>query len=267
MKKIAPILALFGVVVLLYILSQNFNSGQEAQAPFIDQSMEKEQMEQQIQITPISHATGVINWADTLIYMDPVGGAEAFNEQPNPDIVLVTDIHGDHLDVETLTDILTEETILITPPAVSDELPIQLQKRTLVLKNGQITTQLGFDIEAIPMYNLPESEDAYHPKGRGNGYLLEKNGKRMYIAGDTADTQEMRAMENIDIAFVPMNLPYTMTVEAAADAVIEFAPKQVYPYHYRGMEGFSDVSKFKELVNEAGKEIEVILAEWYPEEA
>ncbi len=264
MKKLAPLIALLGVVILIYVVTQNFKSGQEAQAPFIDKSMEKSMEESQdILITPISHASALLDWENVIIYMDPVGGAEAFAGQPSPDIVLVTDIHGDHLNMETLESVLTNDTILIAPKAVSEELPIQLQKRVLVLNNGEITTQLGFDIEAIPMYNLPESDDAFHIKGRGNGYVLEKNGKRVYIAGDTADIPEMRNLKNIDIAFVPMNLPYTMTVESAADAVLEFMPKQVIPYHFRGPDGLSDINLFKQLVDAGEKEIEVRLLDWY----
>jgi L-ascorbate metabolism protein UlaG (beta-lactamase superfamily) len=113
------------------------------------------------------------------------------------------------------------------------------------------------------MYNLPESDDAYHTKGRGNGYVLDKNGTRVYVAGDTQGIPEMRALQNIDIAFVPMNLPFTMDVEEAADAVLEFKPKRVYPYHFRGREGLSDVNRFKELVNAGSEDIEVVLLDWY----
>ena len=132
------------------------------------------------------------------------------------------------------------------------------------MNNGETITKNGFTIRAIPMYNLREEAKQYHPKGRGNGYVLEKDGKRVYIAGDTEDIPEMRNLENIDVAFVPMNLPYTMPVEAAADAVIDFAPDKVYPYHFRGQNGKADVQKFKQLVNQSNKDIEVVLANWYP---
>ncbi|MGA8854878.1 MAG: MBL fold metallo-hydrolase, partial [Christiangramia sp.] len=104
-----------------------------------------------------------------------------------------------------------------------------------------------------------------HTKGRGNGYVLEKDGKRLYISGDTEDIPEMRALKNIDIALVSMNLPYTMPVDQAAEGVLAFQPKKVIPYHYRGKEGFSDVEEFKRLVNKGNPNIEVELMEWYPE--
>ena len=121
-------------------------------------------------------------------------------------------------------------------------------------------TQLGIGITAIPMYNLPETPDAFHTKGRGNGYVLTIGGKNIYISGDTEDIPEMRALKNIDIAFVCMNLPYTMPPDQAAQGVLAFKPKIVYPYHYRGQ----DVNIFKNLVNTGDKNIEVRLRNWYP---
>jgi L-ascorbate metabolism protein UlaG (beta-lactamase superfamily) len=114
------------------------------------------------------------------------------------------------------------------------------------------------------MYNLPENSDSRHTKGRGNGYVINFGGKNVYISGDTEDIPEMRHLKNIDVAFVCMNLPYTMDVNQAANAVLEFKPKIVYPYHYRGQEGLSDVSAFKKLVNDGNKSIEVRLVNWYP---
>lgn len=217
-----------------------------------------------VEVYPISHATMALNWEDHLIYVDPVGGAEQFALYGTPDLILVTDIHGDHFNLETLQDIAGEESVLIVPEVVAEELPIELFERSVVLSNDELVTLFGITITAIPMYNLPESDDSRHTKGRGNGYVLEHDGYRVYIAGDTADIPEMRALTDIDLAFVPMNLPYTMTVDAAADAVIEFAPRMVYPYHYRGQDGLSDVERFKELVNAGNPAVEVILADWYP---
>ena len=114
------------------------------------------------------------------------------------------------------------------------------------------------------MYNLPETPESRHPKGRGNGYVLNVDGKRIYISGDTSGIFEMKMLTNIDIAFVCMNLPYTMTVNEAAEAVLEFQPKVVYPFHYRGKDGFSDVNAFKELVNKQNNDITVVLKNWYP---
>ena len=116
------------------------------------------------------------------------------------------------------------------------------------------------------MYNLREDAISFHPKGRGNGYVLEKNNKRVYISGDTEDIPEMRNLKDIDIAFICMNLPYTMTVEQAAEAVLAFEPNTVYPYHYRGENDLSDVDKFKELVESKSPKIKITQLDWYPKE-
>lgn len=215
-------------------------------------------------ITPISHATFVLDLLDVIIYNDPVGDRNTFNDHPSPNLILISDIHGDHLSVETLEAVVAPDTIIVAPQAVADEFTEGLLTRTQVLANGETTSQSGITIEALPMYNLPESSDSGHIKGRGNGYVLEKDGLRVYIAGDTADIPEMRALQNIDLAFVPMNLPYTMSVEDAADAVLDFAPATVYPYHYRGQDGLSDIERFKRIVSEENPNIEVVLLNWYP---
>jgi L-ascorbate metabolism protein UlaG (beta-lactamase superfamily) len=218
-----------------------------------------------VQVVPITHATAVVRWDDVAIYTDPTGEAAAFLGQPAANIVLVTDIHSDHLSTSTLAAVVGPTTTLIVPQAVKDMLPPDLASRAKVLANGESTTELDFTILAVPMYNLPDAANSnFHTKGRGNGYIIERNGYRLYIAGDTAGTPEMRALIDIDIALVPMNLPYTMGVEEAADAVLAFKPRTVYPYHYRGPDGLADVNKFKALVNAGNPDIEVILANWYP---
>lgn len=221
----------------------------------------------QIEIEPISHASAVIKWNNTTIYVDPVGGAEAYAEKDSADVVLITDIHGDHMNAETLGNLKLGNVMIIAPQAVKDQLPDSLASKVRVINNGEKRNELGFSIEAIPMYNLREEAKQFHPKGRGNGYVIESEGKRLYIAGDTEDIPEMRNLEDIDIALIPMNLPYTMTVDSAADAVLDFAPNKVYPYHFRGQDGKSDVEKFKQLVNEGNDGIEVVMANWYPEDS
>ncbi len=219
-----------------------------------------------VAVTPISHASAVLTWETNTLYLDPVGDVELYADSAEPAIIFLTDIHGDHLSTTTLEAVTATGTIIIAPQAVADLLPDALQAKTTVLANGSTTQQRGFSIEAVPMYNLPEDDDSRHVKGRGNGYVIERNGTRVYVAGDTSDTPEMRAMRDIDIAFVPMNMPFTMSVESAADAVLDFAPKTVYPYHYRGQDGLADVNKFRTLVTEGNSNIEVILLDWYPEE-
>ncbi len=220
----------------------------------------------EVKITPISHATVVLQWNDLTIYVDPVGGAEAFDGQPDPDLILITDIHGDHFSVETLEALDTEKAKIIMPQAVADKMPTEFTPQIDVLNNGDSKERYGITVEAIPMYNLREEAKDFHVKGRGNGYVLNMGNERIYFSGDTEDIPEMRNLKNIDKAFVCMNLPYTMTVESAAEAVLEFEPKQVYPYHYRGKPDVSDVSRFKELVNKENPDIEVVQLDWYPEE-
>lgn len=218
-----------------------------------------------INIIPVSHATAVIEWDETVFYTDPTGGAQAFSGMDDPDFILITDIHGDHMHAETLKALELGDTKIIVPQAVKDALPEDLHAQLIVMSNGESREFMGFNIEAIPMYNLPEDSESRHVKGRGNGYIVEKNSQRLYIAGDTEAIPEMRNLKDIDIALIPMNLPYTMDVEQAADGVLEFQPKKVYPYHFRGQDGLADVEKFKELVNNGNKNIEVVLLNWYPQ--
>jgi len=214
-------------------------------------------------ITPIEHATMILNWKDKAIYTDPVD-ASKLTGQPEPDLVLLTDIHGDHLKVEALQAVVKEKTVIVAPQAVVDQIKVDLPGTIIVLNNGEKTTQQGFSIEAVPMYNYPETEDSRHVKGRGNGYVVEADGKRIYIAGDTGNIIEARDLENIEHAFVPMNLPFTMSVEEAAQMVLAMKPKTVTPYHYRGQDGLADTQKFRDLVNKGDPEIKVDLIDFYP---
>ncbi|HZG01263.1 MAG TPA: MBL fold metallo-hydrolase [Chitinophagales bacterium] len=216
-----------------------------------------------LQIQPVHHAAMVLTWNGKAIYVDPYGGAANYKTNKPADVVLITDIHPDHLDSATLASINTDKATFIVPKAVADKLPAAVKARVKVINNGENLELDGIKYTAIPMYNLPETPDAMHTKGRGNGYVLEMGGKRIYIAGDTEDIKEMRELKNIDIAFVPMNLPYTMDVNQAASAVLEFKPKIVYPYHYRGKDGLSDVESFKKQVNDSNKSIDVRLRDWY----
>lgn len=217
-----------------------------------------------IAIIPIEHATAVLEWNDITIYIDPVGGAPAFKGQKQADLILITDIHGDHFNLETLEALDTSKAKFIVPQAVAERIPESFTPQLDVLDNGDSKERFGITIEAIPMYNLREEALKFHEKGRGNGYVLNMGGKRVYVSGDTEDIPEMRALRNIDIALVCMNLPYTMTPESAASAVLQFGPKQVYPYHYRGKPDVSDVSIFKELIEKGSSETEVIQLDWYP---
>lgn len=218
---------------------------------------------EEINIIPIQHATMILNYKDTVIYVDPVGGMEAFDGQEKPDYILITDIHGDHFDVETLESMPLDATTLVVPQAVNDKLPTLTVKNIIVINNGEQKDFGDFSMEAIPMYNLRTEALSFHPKGRGNGYVLTFGDERVYISGDTEDIPEMRHLKNIDIAFVCMNLPYTMTVESAASAVLDIKPKKVYPYHYKGQNEMSDVDKFKSIINKENPDIEVVQLDWY----
>jgi L-ascorbate metabolism protein UlaG (beta-lactamase superfamily) len=216
-----------------------------------------------LKIQPLNHATLAMTWNGKTIYADPYQGLKTFAGIAVPDLIVITDIHGDHFDPATLDVLDLSKAIIVAPQAVVDKMSDKVKAKTAVLGNGQTTSKLGISITAIPMYNLPEAADAKHTKGRGNGYVLKFGDKSVYISGDTAGIPEMRALKNIDVAFVCMNLPYTMDVPEAASAVLDFKPKTVYPYHYRGQNGMSDTEAFKKLVNASNKSIDVRLRDWY----
>ncbi len=215
-------------------------------------------------VQPITHGSVVFTWNGKTIYVDPYGGAAGYTGLAAPDVILITDIHGDHLDPKTLAGLSVSKALMIVPQAVAEKLPAEYKSQVRILRNGQRLDTLGMSVSAIPMYNLPEAADAPHTKGRGNGYVLNLGGKNVYLSGDTEDIPEMRALKNIDVAFVCMNLPYTMDVNQAAQGVLAFKPGIVYPYHYRGQNGLSDVASFQKQVNAANKKIDVRLRNWYP---
>jgi len=204
-------------------------------------------------LTPIQHASLMIQAGGKVMYIDPAQGK--YDGLPAADYILITDIHADHM-VPALVDKLRKATtVILAPKAVAETV-----KGCTVISNGETKTIGDFKVEAVPMYNLKPASNGtiFHEKGRGNGYVVTYGGKRFYFSGDTEGTPEMRALKNIDVAFVCMNLPYTMTPEAAADAVRAFHPAIVYPYHYSG----SDLSAFSKGL--AGSGVEVRIREWYP---
>jgi L-ascorbate metabolism protein UlaG (beta-lactamase superfamily) len=212
-----------------------------------------------ITIHPISHASFVMTTPAMVIYVDPVGEASAYSAHPAPDLILITHEHGDHYNADTLAALAGDDTKLVTNPAVYDKLPEALKAKASAIANGESTAVDGLEISAIPAYNTTEGRLQYHPKGRDNGYVLTIDGRRVYVAGDTEDIPEMRALEDIYIAFVPMNLPFTMDVDQAASAVAEFKPAYVYPYHYRD----SDPQAFADKVGQSGAGTEVVMGPWY----
>ena len=213
-------------------------------------------------IHPVHHAGLVLTWNGKRIVADPTSfppgknGAADFKAAAAPDLILITHEHGDHFDVPTLTDLVGRNTVIVAPQSVFGMMPAALQAKNKVMKNGDKQTYAGVPIEAVVEYNTTPDRLMFHPKGRDNGYVLTMGGKRVYLAGDTEETPELKVLPNIDVAFVPFNLPYTMTEEAAATWVKDFKPKIVYPYHT----GMSDVNKFKTLVGAAS---DVRLRKWY----
>lgn len=219
-----------------------------------------------INIRPIEHASLVLTWNGKTIYVDPVGGAAKYANVPRPDVILLTDIHGDHLDLATLKQIVPQDSAakIVAPKAVVEKLEDEsLRRRAVTVAAGQRVEAAGVPITVMLAYNLAEERQKFHPKGRGVGYVVELGGKKIYIAGDTEDIPEMRKLQGIDAALMPMNLPYTMSVEQAADAIRAFKPKVVYPYHFRNADkSKSDLEKLRKLVGEA---TEIRVLDWYPQ--
>lgn len=204
-----------------------------------------------LRITFIGHASLRFDYDGKTIYVDPFSKTGDYAAMPPADLVLFTHEHFDHLDPEALAHIAGPDTpLVLTGPCLT------ALGRGMVLENGQSATVLGIPIEAVPAYNIRHMRSPgvpYHPKGRGNGYVLTFGDKRVYVAGDTENIPEMAALKNIDIAFLPMNLPYTMTPEMAAEAARMFHPKVLYPYHY----GETDASRLVSLLKDSGVEVRV----------
>jgi len=214
---------------------------------------------EKFEIVPISHATVAVESGAETIVVDPWCKGD-FTGVPLADLVLITDIHGDHMDPPCVDKVRKPDAVIFAPAAVAEKV-----KGVTVIGNGETKHWHDWTIEAIPMYNIvrgPAPGKLYHDKGRGNGYVLTGAGRRLYFSGDTENIPEMRGLKNIDIAFVCMNLPYTMTPEEAAEGVKAMHPKVVYPYHYRNGDGtFSDLKKFQSTLEGTGIEVRVV--DWY----
>ena len=204
-----------------------------------------------ITIQPITHAALQLKYGNQVITVDPTMMGGDYSTLPKADIILVTDIHGDHLDPGTIAKASKAGTTVVIPGAASAQV-----KDGTVIANGEKKTIKGIEIEAVPMYNLqrgPAAGQLFHTKGRGNGYIVTLGDKRIYLAGDTECTPEMKALKNIDVAFIPMNLPYTMPPTEAADCVKAFKPKMVYPYHYMGQ----DLKVFENAMKGSGVDVRI----------
>ena len=206
-----------------------------------------------LKITPIQHASLLIQVPDQAVYIDPAMGD--YDGLPRADMILLTHAHGDHLNAKTLDQLRKPGTQIVAPEAAAKSV-----SGAIVMRNGETKTMGQWTIEAVAMYNAKRKRPDggfFHPKGEGNAYVLTYGGKRILIAGDTEDIPEIRALKNIDVAFVPMNLPYTMTPQEAAELVLAFKPKVVYPYHSLG----ADLPAFEKAL--AGSGVEARIRNWY----
>ena len=201
-------------------------------------------------ITFIGHGTLMFSFGGKVIHVDPVGQYADYGKLPQADLILITHEHRDHLDPQAVARLRKPDTQIVLTQAAAGQVP-----GGMVMQNGEVKTVAGFTIEAVPAYNLVhkrENGEPFHPKGQGNGYVITFGDQRVYVAGDTENTPEMKALKNIAIAFLPMNLPYTMTPEMVADAARAFKPKILYPYHF----GQTDPARLVALLKDQ-PEIEV----------
>lgn len=197
-----------------------------------------------LRITFIGHGTLMFQFDGKVIHVDPVGNYADYSKLPKADIVLVTHEHGDHLDPASIAKIATEKTSIVLTQICREKLG-----KGEVMKNGDVREVLGLKIEAVPAYNIVHERSPgkpYHPKGDGNGYVVTFGDRRVYVAGDTENIPEMADLKDIDVAFLPMNLPYTMTPDMAADAAKTVRPEILYPYHY----GKTDTSELMALLKD-----------------
>ncbi len=202
-----------------------------------------------LRITFIAHSALMLTWGETVIHVDPVSQYADYASLPKASLVLVTHEHSDHLDTNAIAAVRTETTTVVVGPKCGARV-----QGSIVLHNGDSRALKGIRVEAIPAYNVVHMRAPgapFHPKGDGNGYVLTLGTRKIYIAGDTENTREMKALRGIDIAFLPMNLPYTMTPEMVADAAIAFRPKILYPYHC----GDTDTAVLEKLMASTGIEV------------
>lgn len=209
----------------------------------------------ELKITCIGHGTLMLELNKLVIHVDPVSREADYSKLPPADLILITHHHGDHLDAVAIDKIRKEKTRIIMTETCAGMFDNEGETDIIILNNGEQAESYGLKIAAIPAYNLVNKRsngEPYHPKGIGNGYVLSLGDTKVLIAGDTENIPEIKALENIDIAFLPMNLPYTMSPEMVADAAKAFRPIVLYPYHF----GSADTNKLLELMKDT-QEVEV----------
>ena len=215
-------------------------------------------------IIPIHHASLVMEWNGETIYCDPVGDGERFADLPAPTLIVLTHHHDDHLDIEALRRLIGQETTIIAPETVRQKLPAEIASRARVMANGDSTRWHDIGIEAVAMYNTTPEREKFHEKGVGNGYLFDLAGTVVYLASDTEPTPEMERLGRIDIAFFPMNLPYTMTPDQVVECIAKTRPRYAYPFHYRfpfDKPGFEPAELAALLPRDA--ETKIVERDWY----
>ncbi len=205
-----------------------------------------------LEVTFVGHGSLYFGFGGKVIHVDPFGKLADYTKLPKADLVLVTHAHGDHLDATALAAIRKPDTRILVAKTCAGKVD-----GATVLENGETKTLAGVTVEAVPAYNLVHTRPdgtPFHPKGEGNGYVVTFGGTRVYVAGDTENVPEMKAMKAIDVAFLPMNLPYTMTPEMVSDAVRAFGPRILYPYHF----GETDTSRLVALLADVkGTEVRI----------
>ena len=239
MKRLSLIMA-----ILLMLGASAVNAQEKFQADIIKTGAGE------LKITFIGHGTLMFTFGGQVIHVDPVAQYADYSQLPKADLILITHEHRDHLDAKAVEKLRKADTRIVLNQTAAGQI-----SGGLVMANGEVKTMAGLTIEAVPAYNLVHKRDSgepFHPQGRGNGYVVTFGDKRLYVAGDTENTPEMKALKNIDIAFLPMNLPYTMTPEMVADAARAFKPKVLYPYHF----GKTDTARLVGLLKDH-PEIEV----------
>lgn len=205
-----------------------------------------------LEISFVGHGTLMFSFDGKVIHVDPWSQLTDYSKMPKADIILITHDHLDHLDPEAVEAIRTDKSVVVLTEKCEGRIA-----GGIVMKNGDVETVAGLKIEAVPAYNIVNMRsegNPFHPKGEGNGYVIAFGDKKVYVAGDTENTPEMKGLQNIDVAFLPMNLPYTMTPEMVADAAKAFRPGILYPYHYSGTETSEIVDLLKD---EAGIEVRI----------
>jgi len=205
----------------------------------------------EVKFTCIKHGSVYIQYDGLEIQVDPVtDGAKPITDYtlfPKANIILVTHEHHDHFDREAIAMLRMPNTAIYVTQAIYTQF-----HNGIVLNNGDsILYRSDVKVEAVPAYNTTEGREQFHPKGRGNGYVLTLDGLRIYIAGDTEDIPEMALLKDIDVAFLPCNQPYTMTVEQLVNATKTFKPRVLFPYHYNE----TSVGRIAMLLNGSGTKV------------